>query len=139
MSNGSFLTGRLWISKQPDKKTMKLKFLADVNIEKEIIKTIGQMGYEISPIADIDIYMKDRDVLELANKTNAILLTNDKDFGELVFRQKLVSTGIILFRIKGEETNLKALLIRKLLMGYQEKVAKHFTVITRKKFRFIPL
>ncbi|HDM77689.1 MAG TPA: hypothetical protein ENG51_14660 [Deltaproteobacteria bacterium] len=118
---------------------MKLKFLADVNIEKEIIKTIGQMGYEISPIADIDIYMKDRDVLELANKTNAILLTNDKDFGELVFRQKLVSTGIILFRIKGEETNLKALLIRKLLMGYQEKVAKHFTVITRKKFRFIPL
>jgi predicted nuclease of predicted toxin-antitoxin system len=117
----------------------ELKFLADVNIEQIVIETIKQMGYEIKAVSEINLRMKDKEILELAQKEGLILLTNDKDFGELVFRQKCLSNGVILFRIKGENSKEKSVLIRKLLMGYWDKISKHFVVITKKKFRFIPM
>ncbi len=83
--------------------------------------------------------MEDKEILELAQKEGLILLTNDKDFGELVFRQKCLNNGIILFRVKGEDSRQKSILIRKLLMGHWDKIHKHFVVITKKKFRFIPI
>jgi predicted nuclease of predicted toxin-antitoxin system len=47
--------------------------------------------------------LADEAILEIANQENRILLTNDKDFGEIVFRQKLITSGVILFRIKGQD------------------------------------
>ncbi len=75
----------------------------------------------------------------IANKENRILITNDKDFGELVFLQKKLSTGIILLRIKGQKAGNKVSRIKKLLQNYSDKLSRHFVVLMKKKFRFIPL
>ena len=117
----------------------KLKFLADVNVEQSVIETIRQIGYEVKAVKDIDLGMKDEEILKLAQKEAFILVTNDKDFGELVFRKKWLTKGIILFRCKGENSQEKSKLIRKLLMGYREKIERHFVVVTNRKFRFIPI
>ena len=85
----------------------ELKFLADVNIEQIVIETIKQMGYKIKVVSEINLHMEDKEILELAQKEGLILLTNDKDFGELVFRQKCLNNGIILFRVKGEDSRQK--------------------------------
>ena len=47
-------------------------------------------------------------MLQLANKETAPLITSDKDFGELVFRQHFISSGVILVRLSGLSTELKA-------------------------------
>ncbi len=68
-----------------------------------------------------------------------ILITNDKEFGELIFLQKRISAGIILFRVKGQGAQEKVKLLKKLLMGYRDRLLKHFVVITSDKIRIIPV
>ncbi len=116
-----------------------IKFLADVNIEKPIVDFLSRQGYDIKWIPEYNCQMTDEDLLELANKEKRVLITNDKDFGELVFFQRRVGMGIILFRVKGQSTKEKVKLIRKLLMSYPEKVSRHFVVLTKNKIRIIPL
>lgn len=72
-------------------------------------------------------------------KWQRIVLTNDKDFGGIVFLQKKISHGIILMRIKGQDVVMKIALLQKLLEKYHEKIIKHFVIVTKEKFRFIPM
>lgn len=117
----------------------KLKFLVDVNIEKPIINFLIKKGFDIKCVVDIDKKMADYNVCEIANTEQRVLITNDKDFGEIVFFQKRISSGIILLRIKGGDASEKILLLEKLLDYYCDKIINHFVVITKEKFRFIPL
>ena len=83
--------------------------------------------------------MADEDFLKIANAEKRILITNDKDFGELTFLQKKVSAGVILLRVKGQVSQDKVKLIEKLLRNYTNKLSNHFIVITKSKIRFILL
>ncbi len=67
--------------------------------------------------------MKDVDLLKLAVKEKRILLTNDKDFGELAFLQKSVKTGVVLLRVRGQNVREKVKLLKKLLSRYGERLA----------------
>ena len=116
-----------------------LKFLADVNVEKSIVDYIVQNGYDVIWVPEYNCEMLDEDLLELANAEKRILITNDKDFGELIFLQKKVSTGVILLRVKGQKSQYKVTLVKKLLKNYNDKLLNHFVVITKKKIRFIPM
>ena len=116
-----------------------MKFLADVNIEKSLVDEVRGMGYDIIWVADVDRYLDDMSVFKMAKKSNRILLTNDKDFGEIVFRQKLVPAGVVLFRIKGQDAGEKGALLKKLLAAHKEKIAGHFVVVAKDKLRFIPI
>lgn len=116
-----------------------LKFLADVNIEKLIVDELKKLGYDITWIAEENPSLDDISIFKIAQKENRILLTNDKDFGDIVFRQKLVSSGIVLFRIKGQDTREKIKLLTKVLVSHKDRISKHFVVITKEKFRFTPI
>jgi len=83
--------------------------------------------------------LNDKEVLKLANKENRVLITNDKDFGELVFNQRKVTTGIILLRFKGQDIKKKTKSLHKLLKFYDEKITGNFVVVSDKKIRFKPL
>ncbi|RJQ21495.1 MAG: hypothetical protein C4560_03760 [Nitrospiraceae bacterium] len=115
------------------------KFIADVNVERPIVDYLTENGYDVKWIPDYDCEILDEDLLRIANKEKRILITNDKDFGELIFLQKKLSTGIILIRIKGQRVKDKLRLLKKLLQHYSKKLVNHFVVITDKKIRFIPL
>lgn len=72
-----------------------LKLLADVNIEKLIIDNLLEKGYNIKDVISINKYLLDEEILSMANSEKRVIITNDKDFGEIVYRQKLISSGII--------------------------------------------
>ena len=116
-----------------------IKFLADVNIEKPIVDFLAESGFDIKWIQDYACDMRDEKLLSLARKENRILVTNDRDFGELVFLQRKLSTGIILFRVKGQKSHEKAKLMKKVIKHHDDKLLNHFTVISLKKIRIIPL
>jgi predicted nuclease of predicted toxin-antitoxin system len=116
-----------------------LKFIADVNIEKLIVDYLKENGYDVKWIPDYNCEILDEDLLKLANLEKRILITNDKDFGELTFLQKSLSTGIILLRVKGQRAEDKVKLIEKLLNYHRDKLLNNFIVITRKKIRIIAM
>ena len=117
----------------------RLRFLADINVERGIIELLRNLGFEVQWVANLDKFMEDEQVLKLAAKESRILLTNDKDFGQLVFRQKKEVGGVILFRVKGQDTGLKEHLLKKLLEGHKDKLKGYFVVVTEDKFRFAPI
>ncbi len=104
-----------------------------------IVDELKKLGYDIIWIAEENPSLDDISIFKIAQKENRILLTNDKDFGDIVFRQKLVSSGIILFRIKGQDTREKIKLLTKVLVSHKDRISKHFVVITKEKFRFTPI
>ena len=118
---------------------MRLKFLADVNVERPIVDWLAEKGYDIKWIPDIDCQMRDDVLLDMAKIEERILITNDKDFGELTFLQKKGSAGIILLRIKRQHVKDKLSILRELLQNYSNKLPHHFITVTKKKIRFLPM
>jgi predicted nuclease of predicted toxin-antitoxin system len=116
-----------------------IKFLADVNVEKPVVDYLFKQSYDIKWIPDYDCEMFDEELLQMANEEQRILITNDKGFGDLVIMQKKLSVGAILFRVKGQGSQEKIKLVRKLLMGYRDKLLNHYVIISKTKVRLIPL
>lgn len=88
---------------------------------------------------DYNREMLDQDLLQLAKEEKRIFITNDTDFGDLIFLQKKLNVGTILFRVKGQKSQEKIKLMKELLMAYRDKLLNHYVVITKVKIRIIPL
>jgi predicted nuclease of predicted toxin-antitoxin system len=114
-------------------------FLADENLDFPIIDALRNEGYDILSISELSPSIEDNEVLKIANHENRILLTSDKDFGELVFRLKLISSGIVLFRIPELSNKEKAALAVKCIEEFQAELQGSFSVVTQNKIRIIKL
>lgn len=115
------------------------RFIADVNVEKAVVEFLRSEGCDVKWVPDLDCEMDDENLLRLANKERRVLLTNDKDFRELTFLQGKLSVGVILIRVKGQKTNDKVKIIRKMLKDHGNQLLNHFVVVSKTKFRFIPM
>jgi predicted nuclease of predicted toxin-antitoxin system len=107
-----------------------MKFLADENIDKSIVEHLRRQGHIILYVSEMKSSISDDEIIKQANQENAILLTADKDFGELVFRQNRVVYGVILIRLVGLSSAHKAELVASALQKYSNELTEHFAVIT---------
>ncbi len=64
--------------------------LADENLHAQVVQRLRRDGHKVLAIAEIDPGINDDQVLAMANQNNALLITEDKVFGEMIFRRKLV-------------------------------------------------
>lgn len=95
-----------------------MKFITDENLGIQIPQFLKSLGYDVISAIEVALSKPDIDILAIANEENRILLTTDKDFGELVFKEKLVHSGVILLRLKDESVaNKKRVLLRELASG----------------------
>lgn len=78
-----------------------MKFVADEDIDWPIVEHLRHRGHVVWYVAEMEPGMPDETVLDLARNEGALLLTADKDFGELVFRQRRLTSGVILLRLEG--------------------------------------
>jgi len=77
-----------------------MRLLADENIPRRAIERLRRKGHDVLAICESAPRTLDEDVMQLAEKEGRILLTFDKDFGELAYDSApRPSCGIILFRI----------------------------------------
>jgi predicted nuclease of predicted toxin-antitoxin system len=76
-----------------------MKLFADENIAAQIVDQLRQLGHDVLYPPETGLSAEDDVWLEKARNEQRILLTDDKDFGELVFRKKLPSAGVILLRL----------------------------------------
>ena len=72
---------------------------------------------------------------EIANEKNALVLTEDKDFGELTYRLNIKHNGIILLRFSGLSNQEKAMVATNVFKKYFSEFLNSFTVITRHNIR----
>jgi hypothetical protein len=75
-----------------------MRFLADECLHVEIVAALRQAGHEVATVAPADAGASDEAVLERALREHAILLTADKDFGEIAVGRAEAPPGVVLFR-----------------------------------------
>jgi len=75
-----------------------IKLLADENIPIKAVKALRQKNIDIIPILEVSPSLSDRAVVNLANRQGRVIVTFDKDFGELIFKEKIKVKGVILLR-----------------------------------------
>ncbi len=80
--------------------------------------------------------MVDEAIIQKALKEQWILITNDKDFGEKVYRDGRLHRGIILLRLEDERAASKITVLSSLLQTYPDRLADSFVVATEKNVRF---
>ncbi len=101
-----------------------MNLVADESVERQIVERLRQDGYEVLYIAETEPSITDDLVLERANKRSALLLTADKDFGELVFREgRLSSGGVVLIRLAGLSADRKAEIVSECFSGAWSRIS----------------
>lgn len=114
---------------------MDLKILADESVDFRIVNQLANKGFEVISVLQNYQGILDKEVLKLARQYNALLLTEDSDFGEWIFAHRERAVGVIFLRYKsGEYINISHSLL-KVLNKYGASLYGKFVVITTKKIR----
>lgn len=112
----------------------QLKFIADEGVEKEIVLTLRK-AYDVLYIAESLRSASDDFILEKAEKERRILITLDKDFGELVFRMHQLHSGVILCRLQSLSIEEAVKKVEGEVATYGTELYSAFTVITPRNTR----
>lgn len=112
-----------------------MKFLLDENIGKAVAKFLQELGHSASRVRLISPGIEDYTVLELSVSKDSILITSDKDFGELIFKEKQPSTGVIFLRLEDESSENKIKAIKKVFSKHK-KIKNRFITVKEKEGKF---
>lgn len=107
-----------------------MNFVADESVDQQIVNKLREDGHSVIYVAEMDPGIPDEDVIGLANQQPAILITSDKDFGELVFRQALATHGVVLIRLAGLSQSRKAEILSSAIRERSSEIPNAFSVVT---------
>jgi predicted nuclease of predicted toxin-antitoxin system len=113
-----------------------MRFLVDECTGPAVARWLGEQKHEVFSVYDEDRGARDDDLLEKAFEENWILVTNDKDFGEKIYRQKRRHRGIIFLRLDDERAGNKIATLKRLLEKHSAHLQDQFVVVTEKQIRF---
>jgi len=105
-----------------------LKFLVDVGVGRKVEKWLRDNGYDVKSILDINPRMTDDKILEIANSELRMVLTMDKDFGELVFKKRQNHFGVLILRLEDANGEQKKEIIEQILTEYSKDIINRFCV-----------
>lgn len=112
-----------------------MKFLADENIESEFIKALREADFDILSVWENHIGITDEEVLQVAEDENAVILTYDKDFGELIFRYSFKSRGVVILRLSNLSLTERIDKTIPAIREHEDELENAFTVISEKSIR----
>ena len=116
-----------------------MRLLADENVPGVFVATLREAGHDVAWVRTDAPGSADREILSRAQDEGRIILTFDKDFGDLAFRFGLPSgSGIVLFRLPPPATEHEATLLATILAS-RDDWAGHFAVVERGRIRIRPL
>ena len=113
-----------------------MRFLVDECTGPTVAQWLQQQGHEVFSVYEQARGISDDALLAKAATENWILITNDKDFGEKIYRKHHVHHGVILLRLEDERPAVKIETLRRLLQSYSHRIPGRFIVATETKVRF---
>ncbi|MCS7266045.1 MAG: DUF5615 family PIN-like protein [Armatimonadetes bacterium] len=114
-----------------------MRFLADESVERKVGERLKEEGFEVLFVADIATGLPDEAVLALALQQDAVLITADKDFGELIFRRQLPHKGVLLLRLSSEmSSERKAEIVCQMVKRHSAELWGAFVVVSELGIRF---
>ena len=116
-----------------------MRFLADENVSRLVIARLRADGLDVVSVSETRPGVPDGDVLETANAEDCILITEDRDFGELVVRQNLAVRGMILLELDRLSNAAEAEAAGEAISTHADKLSGNLLVIEPGRIRIRPL
>ena len=116
-----------------------MKLAADECCDALLVSGLREDGHDVWYVMESARGLDDVSILGQVAAEERVLVTEDKDFGELVVRLGLPAYGIVLLRIEPADSHAKLLRLREVLDEHGARLAGSFTVVDRWKTRFRPL
>lgn len=107
-----------------------MNLVADESVDQPIVERLRKDGHLVAAVAELSPSITDDEVLLMANQRSALLITGDKDFGELVYRLGRVHAGVVLIRLDGLSSDGKAILVSDVLKMRGDEMVGAFSVIS---------
>jgi predicted nuclease of predicted toxin-antitoxin system len=116
-----------------------MRFLADENVSRLVIERLRGAGFDVMSIAETRPGTSDSEILEIADREDRILITEDRDFGELVLRQRLAVRGMILLELDRLSNAAEAGVVAEIVSAHVGKLSGNLLVIEPARVRVRPL
>ena len=111
------------------------KIVIDVGVGKIVEEWLALQKFKIISIRKINPEMSDLGILNLSNREEALIITMDKDFGELVYKQFSFHHGILLLRLEDAVAEEKLSVIQNIFLSNFSKIRNNFCVYQNGKLR----
>jgi predicted nuclease of predicted toxin-antitoxin system len=116
-----------------------VRWLADECVAAPLVALLRVGGHDVLYVAESAAGFSEADVIALALHEKRLLLTEDKDFGDLVFRREHAVPGVVLMRIGPENVVLRTVRLTAAIERYGEELFGRYVVIEEGRFRSRPL
>ncbi len=113
-----------------------MRFLVDECTGPAVAEWLRGQGYEVFSVYDEARGLNDDAIIQKAFTENWILITNDKGFGEKIYREKRSHRGVILLRLEDERAVVKIEVLQRLLRNYGDRLTDQFVVVSETRVRF---
>lgn len=112
-----------------------MKFLIDIGVGKSVEEWFKTNGYDVKSVRDIDSRAKDADILKLATSEGRMVLTMDKNFGELVYKCGMHHSGVLILRLEDAKREEKIEVISRIMSNFSGNMKNKFCVFQNGKLR----
>lgn len=106
-----------------------LKFIVDESTGRSVADFLEEKDYSTVFVGEEMVGADDREIMKKAVEEDRIIVTNDKDFGQLAVKEGRDAKGIILLRLKIETPDNKVKTVRNLLDEHPEKIDGNLAVV----------
>lgn len=116
-----------------------MKLLADAHISLAICDFLKSLQHDCVHAEQVSPGMTDAAILRLATQESRVVLTADKDFGELIYRQRTPAVGVVLLRFRVAAESDRTELFKSHWPAIEKAVTGHLVVATNRRVRRTPL
>ncbi|MFH2144088.1 MAG: DUF5615 family PIN-like protein [Bacteroidota bacterium] len=109
--------------------------IADENVDKILVDRLIEENYEVLSIMDYQSGISDAEVINIAKSKEGLLLTEDKDFGELVFSYDIRGLSIIFIRYDKSDYEQIEKNILNVLKEFHDRSEHFYITVTKRKIR----
>ena len=115
-----------------------MKFIVDESSGAAVAEYLRSMGHNVLAVAEVLSQANDQDILARAVNEGRIVVTNDKDFGELMFRSGQAHNGVLLLRLHDESPANRVRMVSVVFEQHTDQLADHFIVASESGIRIRP-
>ncbi|MGZ9005721.1 MAG: DUF5615 family PIN-like protein [Burkholderiales bacterium] len=115
------------------------RFLADESCDFSVVRRLRAHGFDVKAVVEIDRGAPDESVIEFARSEQRILITEDRDFGRLVFASNRGSAGVIFIRFSAARRSELPDRILDIIERHGERLERSFTVLSADYLRVTSL
>jgi predicted nuclease of predicted toxin-antitoxin system len=116
-----------------------MRFFADENVSRLVIERVRSGGHDVVSAAETRSGAPDQDILGAADAEDRILITEDRDFGEMVIRQRVGSRGVMPLELDRLSNAMEAAAVAEVVLTHADKLAGNLVVIEPGRIRVRPL